>query len=133
MKKVIAIAALLLVAIPAWTEPFNGSTISVTAGTAIRILTTGPDLVVTSIFFQMATGGTGRGYVLYAPSGVTCNRGSAGTTTVGELSPASATAPGGSLTVPMNPDPYGGLVANHWCIDGSHTGDGLIVSFNVRN
>lgn len=125
------VGLLLLACMTGYTEPVNGRVITVTAGTAIRI-TTDP-VLATSILFQMRTGGTGRGYVLYAPQGVTCANGGAGTTLVGEIAPASATAPGGSLSIPSNTDPVGGIYPRSFCVDGSNSGDGINVSWNVRN
>ncbi len=131
MLKRISILTLLffLAASPTWTEPWGGRTITLTPGTAIRVV--GTRTLVSSLFFQMATGGTGVGYVLSAPIGVTCANGGAGTTLIATLQPATSTAPGGNATIPSNSDPAGGIDAQLYCVDGS-AADGMIVSFNLR-
>jgi len=120
-----------LFAMPTWTEPWGGIIGTVAAGTAARI-TTRPTLA-SSLFFQMQTGGTGRGYVLYAPPDVVCHNGGAGTTLIAELQPATSTAPGGNAVIPSNPDPQGVIDISGYCYDGSHTGDTVIISWNIRN
>jgi|SRR5579885_672964 len=133
MKKLLAIISLLvLTSLPMTSEPWGGAAITITAGTAIRLAKN--RTMASSIFFQMATGGTGRGYVLFAPSGVTCANGGAGTTKIAELSPATTTAPGGSVTIPLNVDPQNPQVdVSLYCVDGSNNGDVMNVSWNIRN
>lgn len=132
MKRILALIGLMaLVVSTASTEPWAPFTQTVTAGTAIRV--TNHPVLVSSLFFQMKTGGTGRGYVLAAPAGVTCSNGGAGTTLIAELQPATATAPGGNATIPSNPDPQGGIDASLYCVDGSHTADVITIAGNLRN
>lgn len=131
LKRISLILVLtLLSAVQTKTEPVNGRTITVTAGTAVRIVAN--RTIVSSFLVQMATGGSGRGYVLYKVGG-DCVKGSAGTTLVAELSPASSSGPGGSMTMPSNPDPQGGIDLSHFCTDGSNTNDTINVSWNLRN
>lgn len=132
MKKLLALFSLaFLITAPLSSEPWGGKLITVTAGTAIRIVTISTR--VSSFVAQMATAGTGRGYLLYAPIGVTCTNGGAGTTLIAELQPATSTAPGGNVTVPSNTDPYGGIDLAGYCVDGSNSGDVINVAFNIRN
>lgn len=132
MKIILAIIGLLTVLVQtASTEPWAPFTHTVTAGTAIRV--TNHSVLVSSLFFQMKTGGTGRGYVLAAPKGVTCAVNGVGTTLIAELQPATSTAPGGNATIPSNPDPQGGIDASLYCVDGSNTGDIITIAGNLRN
>lgn len=130
-KKITLFLALLaVIVVPMRTEPWGGKVITLTPATAIRIV--GIRTIVSSFVVQMATGGTGRGYLLYAPTDITCSKGGAGTTLIAELSPATATAPGGSVTVPSNPDPAGGVDLSGYCVDGSAS-DALNAAWNIRN
>jgi hypothetical protein len=131
MKKLISL--LVLTAFfhsPATSEPYFGRIVTVAAGTAVRLV--GLRTLASQLKIQMQTGGTGRGYVLWAAPDVTCSNGGAGTTLVAELSPATSTAPGGSITLPENQDPAGGVDVRNFCVDGSHTADTIVVSWNVR-
>lgn len=125
---IVLIAALIF---PANTEPWGGAQITVTAGTAIRLVKN--RTIAQSLSFQMHSGGSGRGYVLFAPSGVTCANGGAGTTLLMELNAATANSAGGSGVVPMPGDPQGGPVdVSLYCVDGSNSGDVITVAWNLR-
>lgn len=127
---ILSLAALL--AVPMKTEPWGGKVITVASGTAVR-LSVGRSLLASSIFFQMDVGATGVGYVLSAPIGTTCAYQGAGTTLIAKLNPGSTpTVVGGNATIPSNSDPAGGSDVTLYCVDGSHTGDGIITSWNLR-
>ena len=134
MKKlIVALLVGSLLAIPLFPDVLLGKQITVTAGTAIRV-TTG-NLMASSILIQMKHGGSGVGYVLYADPSATCNVGAAGTTLVAELAPANPLAPGGSFTYPSNNDSttqQGGFSPAYFCVDGSNSGDVIIVSWSQR-
>lgn len=133
MLKRLSLIALLVVAAarPTWTEPWGGQQFTMTSGVAQRVVN--KTTIVSSLFIQMATGGSGVGYILYAPPDVTCALNGAGTTLIAELQPATSTAPGGNAVIPSNPDPQGGIDAHGYCIQGAHTSDVMTVSFNLRN
>lgn len=120
--------------------------ITVTAGTPIQV-TAGlacPNcpLLVDRTLIQMVHGGTGIGYVMdlsqyfisgSLPASVTPNHATAGQLTA-ELAPASATAPGGSYSDSVTGSPGGGAIdLSHIWLDGSHTGDTIIVTYKLRN
>jgi hypothetical protein len=132
MKRLLfVLAALILLVAPASTEPWGGKAVTVSAGTAVRLV---PNrTIATSLFFQMKTGGSGKGYILYAPTSVTCALNGTGTTFIAELQPATSTAPGGNAVIPSNPDPYGGVDVSLYCVDGSNSGDVITTSWNTRN
>lgn len=132
MKRLISIPILIaLFVLPIRTEPWGGTGITITDGTAIRVVKV--RTIVSSLFFQMKTGGTGRGYILSAPKDVTCAVGGAGTTLIAELIPATATSPGGNAVIPSNSDPQGGIDAALYCVDGSNSGDIVTIAWNLRN
>ncbi len=134
MLKRISILTLLLflAASPTWTEPWGGAQFTMASGVAQRIV--GIRTMASSLFIQMKEGSsTGIGYVLYAPTDVSCLLGGAGTTLIAELQPSTSTAPGGNAVIPSNPDPQGGLDIAGYCIQAAHTGDIMIVSWNLRN
>lgn len=130
----------ILVALALWSTPllpsdsWNSRVITVTAGTAIRIVNN--SVRVDSIVFQMLHGATtGLGYVLNASPQVTCATGGVGTAQVAELAPATSTAPGQSVTVPSNgsaTNSEGGLDLQWWCLDGATSGSTVLVSWNPR-
>lgn len=131
MKIRVLIAALLLMAVPGITEPWGGVSITLTPGTAIRIVKI--RTIVSSFIVQMApTSTTGVGYVLYAPPGVTCANGGAGTTLIATLATATASSPGGNVTIPSNPDPFGGADISGYCVDGAAASP-VTVAWNLRN
>ena len=136
MKKAIVIAALgILGALRGGaSDAWNSKVITITAGTAIRVVNN--SVKVSSILFQMLHGGSGLGYVLNAdPTNANCNKSTAATAFVAELAPASATAPGGSATVPSNGSAttqQGGQDLQWFCVDGSNSGDTMLVSWSPR-
>ncbi len=135
MKRALAIFSILaFAAAPMFTsDQWNSKTITVTAGTAIRVVNN--SVRVDSILVQMLTGGSGRGYVLNSNPQNTCTKGAAGTAFVAELGAASATSPGASATIPSNgsaANTQGGLDLQYFCVDGSNSGDTILVSWNPR-
>jgi hypothetical protein len=115
-------------------DAWNSKVITITSGTAIRVVNN--SVKASSILFQMLDGGSGLGYVLNAnPQNANCNKASAGTAWVAELAPATVTAPGGSATVPSNGSAtteQGGQDLQWFCVDGAHSGDTVLVSWNPR-
>jgi hypothetical protein len=141
MKKLITIPlALLLMVIPVKTEPQEGSVITITAGTAIRLIAnagTVQPVIANSLLIQPLHGGSGIVYVLNcSPSLTNCAKGSAGTTLVAELPPATSTAPStGSFTFPSNgtgTQQGGGFDVRYWAIDGGNSGDTVATSWDVK-
>lgn len=139
MKRTLAIIALILVSVSTgYTEPQNGSIITITAGTAIRVILNASQanpVKANSILVQPLHGGTGLIYVLNANPSFTCSNGGAGTTFVAELAAATSTAPGQTFTFPSNgtaTSSSSGFDVRYYCIDGSHTGDTVAVSWDVR-
>lgn len=134
LKIKVILAALLLMVLPALTEPQNGSIITITAGTAIRL--TSVRTMASSMLIQNIHGATvGITYVLYAPNGVTCANAGAGTTFVAELAAATSTAPGGAFTFPSNntsTTDAGGFNVANWCLDGGTNGTQVAVSYDQR-
>ena len=140
IKKILSIAAIVLTfASVASPDPQNGFIATISAGTAVRLISNpskANPVMANSLFIEPLHGGTGLVYVLYAPPDVTCTNGGAGTTFVAELAPATSTAPGQSFTFPSNGTAAAeasGTDIRSWCIDGSHTGDTVAVSWNLRN
>lgn len=138
-KLAIVAAIALILPLRMKTEPQQGEVITITSGTAIRIVLN-PSLVnpvmANSMLIQSQHGGSGIIYVLNARPDQTCNKGAAGTTLVAELAPASATSPGGSFTFPSNggaTNQSSGFDLRYWCVDGSNSGDVAIVSWDLRN
>ena len=133
MKKILLISAVLLSLVTTgWTEPWGGADITVTAGTAIRIVKT--RTLATSIYFEMKTGGTGRGYILSAPPDVTCALNGAGTTFITELAAATSTTPGGNAVIPWPADPQNPPVnVQYYCVDGTVSSDVIHVAYNISN
>lgn len=135
LKKLSLIALLFeLITIPMRSEPWGGQTITVTAGTAQR-LNVRQGQLATSLFAQMLpTSSGGVGYLLFAQKGVTCSNGGAGTILIATLAAATATAPGGNVTVPWPANPQNPKVdVSLYCIDGAHSSDPVGVSFNLSN
>lgn len=116
---------------------FN-ATITVVAGTPINLATltsTVPDASdtrrCTKISIQMAHGGTGRGLVM---SGISVGRtpaASASADLTAEIPPATAGSPGGQY-YDEDDSPSGGgiLLAGIW-LDGSVSGDHVVISFEL--
>lgn len=81
--------------------------------------------LVTRIFIQMKTAGTGLGYVMAdVPRGTVGSQSNTKHKTA-ELAPATATAPGASYS---DTDPGGIDISLMW-IDGSVSGDKVIISY----
>lgn len=108
--------------------------VTVTAGTPVNIWTgtnsadTVP-VMARSVFIQMKHAGTGLGYVL---AGISRNRTpstSNSSDLTAELAPATATAPGGSYS---DDSELMGIDANSIWVDGSVTGDVIIISFDLK-
>lgn len=81
-------------------------------------------------FAQMLKGGSGMGYVMDAPSGVTPHK-TDSAHLVGQMGAATSTAPGGSLS---DDQPGGGNfidMSSLW-IDGDNSGDTLLFTYNQR-
>lgn len=104
--------------------------VTITAGTPVRLTTT--KTLVNRLFIQLKTGSSGRAFLLLGvPATTTCDATNAAQLTA-ELAPATATAPGGSFSDPqgangMSPSDSEDLA--QICIDGSHTGDVVVISF----
>lgn len=83
------------------------------------------------VFIQMLHGGTGLGYVMDGiPPGTTPAAGTNGHLTA-ELAAASLTAPGGSYS-DADPNVAGGIDIRRLWIDGSHSGDTVMVSMDLK-
>ena len=127
------IALIVLLAVPMLPEPWGGKTFTVAAGTAARIVSPVKTLA-TQLTVQMDVSATGIGYLLYAPPSVTCSNGGAGTTLVTKIIPGSGSNPGVAVTIPLPASPSNPKIdIQNYCLDGSHTGDGIIVSWNLSN
>lgn len=135
MKKYfsVALSLFLLLARPAAAERINLQ-FSVVAGTPIRIATQSTS--VNRLFIQSRHGSTGIVYLLGGvPTGTTCNANNSSQLTA-ELGPGDSLHPGASLSDPQGADgntPSDREDLATWCIDGSHTGDLVIVSFWRKN
>ena len=131
MKKILcAVLLTVLGSRVTYPEPWTGLQLTLTPGTAQRLVKN--SIIASSLFIQMNVGGTGVGYVLSAPIGVTCAKGGAGTTWIATLQAATSTAPGGNITIPSNPDPQGGINVALYCVDGAQS-DTVTVAWNQRN
>ena len=103
---------------------------TITSGTPIQVSTT--PLTVDRYIIQMAIGGTGYGLICIVPVGTTpaASCGTAGQLS-GQLAPASTTAPGGSWSDSVA-TPGGSINLQTVWIDGSHSGDVVTISANVK-
>ena len=109
--------------------------LTITAGTPLNVFTgtiaAGPNPVyVRSVSIQMATGGSGLGYVMdgiYGGGRVPATTNEADVTM--ELFPATDTTPGGIYSDSAPVRDYG-LDVNAMWIDGAHTGDTVRVSYD---
>lgn len=110
-------------------EPQLSQTITVTAGTAIRL--SAGNIRVNSFSVQMGAGGTGLGYLLYAQPATTCATATAGHLVAQMGAAASATQPGQQILVDRKD--LGGTDLRRWCVDGSVNGDTIILSYDVKN
>ena len=115
-------------------------TYPITAGTPLNVFTglatalDNPTQPVYASNFraQMAHGGTGLGYLM---GGIMPGRIPAITNTgdvTAELPPATATAPGEPYTE-NDPSLVGGIDVTRCWVDGGHTGDNMIVSWDQKN
>ena len=104
--------------------------ITITAGTPQRVSAT--PLVVDRYIIQMAIGGTGSGLICIVPVATTpaASCATAGQLS-GQLAPASATAPGGSWSDGVS-NSGGSINLQTVWVDGSNSGDVVIVSANVK-
>ncbi len=115
-------------------------TYTVAAGTPVRVAdgaTSGTisvqPLIVNRLLIQMKHAGTGLGIVMDGiPVGTTADSTKSAHVTA-ELAPATATAPGGSYSDTRDPASGSGIDLSRMWIDGSHTGDTIIVSYDTRN
>lgn len=120
------IALLLLFPVAGGSSVRYNRTITVTAGTSIQLTTTSRYLV-RAIFIQMAIGGSGYGAVMAGiVNGRTPSKSTSGDLTA-QLAPASATAPGSSYS---DSNQLGIDLSTIW-VDGSNSGDTIIVSYDV--
>ena len=114
--------------------------ITVTAGTPVHLVTglTGataplPDpVIVRHLRCQMKTGGTGRGSVMGGIYGGRVPAATAVEDLTAELEPATATAPGGKYEDWDQVRPAS-IDANSFWVDGSHTGDVILASYDLVN
>lgn len=120
-------------------------TLTITAGTPVNIYTEtsvgDPSFLdlygkqASRVFMQMKHGGSGLGYVMSGcanrvPSSANSSDVSA------ELQPATATAPGGTWSDPASgsfADTPSCVPVNGIWVDGSHTGDQVIVSYDLKD
>lgn len=114
--------------------------VTITAGTPVNVGLlvdpTGAPVFVDRLFIQMAIGGTGVGYVMdldaYPPGTVPAAAGATAGQLTAQLTPASAALPGGTYGDTSSPRDGTGIDLSTLWLDGSHTGDTVIVSFNRR-
>lgn len=127
LKRLAAIA--LLVTLPSIGQPpVVGKTITITAGTAIRVLTDQNRTVVNSLLIQVDPGATGLVYILSAAIGETCT---AARHTVATIAPGDGTLPGGSYQIDLH-QYESGFDVRLFCVDGSNSGDTVKVSWVPR-
>lgn len=131
LKRIFSIVILIcLMIVPANTEPWGGVHLTLTPGTAQHFVKT-PTRAL-SLYIQMDAGGSGIGYVLFAPPNVTCTYNGAGTTLITKLSAATSTSLGGNVMISGVNSPDGRVSVEQYCVDGAQA-DPVIVSFNVSN
>lgn len=126
--KTIGLAALLVV-LPALNAERHNQQITITAGTPIRVQAS--KYLVNRLFVQSMIGNTGAVYIMLGvPTTAACNASNAAHLTA-QLAPATATAPGGSFNDPQGANgnsPSDVEDLSQMCLDGSHSGDVVIVS-----
>ena len=128
-----SVAIILCFAIAGDSERINMQ-VTITAGTPVRLA--GISTPVNRLFIQSLHSNTGIVDVLLGvPVATPCDATNAAQLTA-ELGPGDATHPGQSFSDPQgangnSPSDYENLITS--CIDGSHTGDKVIVSFWRRN
>lgn len=136
IKRVFTLGVCLLVFALALLQggPRINRTITITSGTPIQLATV--PTYANRVFIQMLSGGTGIGYVMdmsnYLTS-VTPNHSTSGHLTA-QLQPASSTAPGGSYSDAADSAPGSGPIdISRIYIDGSNSGDTVVISYDLRN
>ena len=130
MKKLATVfVALMLAVLPISAERINAQ-YTITAGTPIRLY--GISMKVDRLFLQSRHSNTG---LIYLMAGVatskTCNASDTSQLTA-ELGPGDATHPGNAFSDPQGangtaPPDFEDL--QNFCVDGTHSGDVVIVSF----
>lgn len=118
------VALLLLFPVAGGSSVRYNRTITIAAGTPVQISTT--SRLARAVFIQMAINGSGYGAVM---AGIYNNRTpskTASTDLTAQLAPATAAAPGGSYS---DANPLGIDLSTIW-VDGSNTGDTVIVSYD---
>jgi hypothetical protein len=120
------LTAVLLFGVPAAFAVRTNQTITVASGTPARLSST--HLYVREVFIQMAIGGTSAGYVMIV-SGHTPSKTAAGDVTA-QLAPATSTAPGGAYS---DSSPQADIDLYNIWVDGDHTGDNIIISYDTRS
>lgn len=131
MKKLFAVLTLFAFGLTA--DPRLNQIITISAGTPVHLSST--HLYVTDVTFQMATAASGGiGYVCVVPFATTpagaCA--TAGQLAV-ELQAGTATVPGTPFTMTASQKQGPGIDLGTVWVDGSHTADSMIVSYNQQN
>lgn len=126
----VVVLFLALVA-PVRTEPQISHTITLTTGTAVRLV---PNrTLANSILIQVQPGSTNPVYVLWADTGITCNVNTAGQL-VATLGPGTASQPGSSFTFPSNgtaTTQAGGFDIASYCVQGTSS-DTVVATWDQR-
>lgn len=132
MKRLLIIPLLLALISPRMnSEPWMGVQLTITPGTAQRFVKNNVEALSLSI--QMDSCSTcGIGYILYAPTSVTCSYQGAGTTLIAKLNPGTSTSLGGQITISGLSSPEGAILVGNYCVDGPSSAP-VIVSWNIRN
>lgn len=129
-----AIVLLCLAATSIYSGPRINQTLTITAGTPIQLAT--KYTPINRLLIQALTGGTGLVYVMDMSgylSTVTPNPATSGHLTA-QLAPATSTAPGGSYSDATDATPGSGPIdLSRIYIDGAHSGDTVVVSYDLRN
>ncbi len=104
--------------------------INIATGTSTAPAASSPPMYASRLFIQAVHGGTGLVYVMDGIQvGKTPATSTAGHLTA-ELAPATSTAPGGAYS---DADPSGGIDLRKIWIDGGHTADTVIVSYDLAS
>lgn len=138
LKRSIILTALVLLlrAEPQIPAP-AGNVITLGSG-ATRLVpnpSTAQPIMCNSIFIEPLAGGTHVVYVLNAPPDVAMALNGAGTTTVAQLAPATASLPGQGFTFPSNgtaTSGAGGADLRYWGVAGTAS-ETLLASCDLRN
>jgi hypothetical protein len=106
--------------------------ITITSGTPIQV-TTNKTVTADRLLIQSLTGGSGIVQICIVKPGVTPSaKGGGSGQLAAQLAPASSTAPGGSYSDVSPASQTAGILLNTIFIDGTHSGDTVVVSYNVR-